>query len=264
MDAVGPHVHVVHTGQIALVELLRLVLPLHGQPGDRRCGQAGVGAEEPLQRGDEVLAGQAMQVQQRQHFGDLRGLAAPGRQDDRRELASLAGELVDALVVDSRRVDLDHARGGEHLARNGVAVAHHQAMAVLVALVGVRVNVRGDLGLQRCGEHPPRAVSHDVVEQRHALRRVSWRDLGVGNYREHGRTLPTRVGARASLDSWTWTRREGIPPDAHPQVSSIARRPRRHSPAACCSSWSHLSDPRHPRHPKSSSPKVELLRGARR
>src|SRR5258705_479907 len=33
---------------------------------------------------------------------------------------------------------------------------------------------------------------------------------------------PTRVGARALLDSWTWTRREGIPPDLHPQVSSIA------------------------------------------
>jgi hypothetical protein len=164
-----------------------------------------------------------MQVQQRQDLGDLRGLAAPGRQDHRGELASLAGELLDALVVDSRRVDLDRAGGGEHLARNRVAVAHHQAVAVLVELVGVRVDVGGDLGLQRRRQHPPRAVAHNVVEQRHATRRVGWRHLGVGNYREHGRTLPTRVDARASLDSWTWTRREGIPPDAHPQVSSIAR-----------------------------------------
>ena len=51
---------------------VRVVLPLRGQPGDRRRGQAGVGAEEAFQRRGEVLAGQAVQVQQRQHLVDLR------------------------------------------------------------------------------------------------------------------------------------------------------------------------------------------------
>jgi hypothetical protein len=46
-----------------------------------------------------------------------------------------------------------------------VAVADHQTTAVLVALAGVRVEVRGDLGLQRRREHPPRTVTHDVVDQ---------------------------------------------------------------------------------------------------
>jgi hypothetical protein len=221
VDAVGPHVHVVHSRQIAGVEGSGVVLPLHRQPGDRRGGQARVGAQEPLQRWDEILAGQAMQVQQRQHLGDLRGLAAPCRQDHRGEPAPLPGALVDAFVIDPRRADLDRAGRGQHPPRRRVAVAHHQATAVLVELPGVRVDIRGDLGLQRRREHPPRTVTHDLVDQRRARRRGRWRHIGVGNYREHGRTLPTRVGARALLDSWTWTRREGIPPDLHPQVSSI-------------------------------------------
>src|SRR5262249_27025550 len=54
------------------------------------------------------------------------------------------------------------------------------------------------------------------------VNRTCWRILSAGDYREHWRTFPTRVGARALLDSWIWTRREGTPPDAHPQVSSIA------------------------------------------
>ena len=198
VDAVGPQVDEVHIGQISFVEDAGVVLPLHGQPGDRRGGQARVRAEEAFQCRDEVLAGQAMQVQQRQYLGDLRGLAAPGRQDHRSEPASFTGDLVDALVVDPRRVDLDRAGGREHLTRHGVAVAHHQTVAVLVELVGVRVDVGGDLGLQRCGEHPPRALTHEVIDQRHARRRGCWRHLGVGNYREHGRTLPTRVDARVS------------------------------------------------------------------
>jgi hypothetical protein len=63
VDAVGPQVQIVHTGQIALVEPAGLVLPLHGQLGNRRRGRARVGAEEPLQRRPEILARQAMQVQ---------------------------------------------------------------------------------------------------------------------------------------------------------------------------------------------------------
>ena len=73
VDAVGPAVHVVHTGQVPLGERLLLVLPLLTQPGHRRGGQPGARAEELLQRGHEVSTGQPAQIQQRQHLADLRG-----------------------------------------------------------------------------------------------------------------------------------------------------------------------------------------------
>jgi hypothetical protein len=85
---------------------------------------------------------------------------------------------------------------------------------MLIELAGVRVDVRGDLGLQRRSEHPPRPVPHDLIDQRPADRgglarplrhgsrrriRGRWRRLALGDYGEHGRTFPTRVGARACL-----------------------------------------------------------------
>jgi hypothetical protein len=135
-----------------------------------------------------------MQIQQRQHFGDLRGLAAPGRQDHRGVPVPLAGGLVDTLFVDPRCADLDRAGRGEHPPRHRVAVSHHQPVAVLVEL-------------------PPGAVAHDLIDQRpagrgglarrlrHGRRRIRgrWRRNALGDYGEHGRTFPTRVGARACL-----------------------------------------------------------------
>ena len=59
--------------------------PRHGKlianVGDHRGRQARGRAEELAQRRDEVPAGQAVQVQQRQHLGDLRGLPRPRWQD---------------------------------------------------------------------------------------------------------------------------------------------------------------------------------------
>jgi hypothetical protein len=63
------------------------------------------------------------------------------------------------LSFHPRRTDLDRARGGEHLARHRVTVAHHQTTAVLIPLSRVRVDVRGDLRLRRRREHPPRAAA---------------------------------------------------------------------------------------------------------
>jgi hypothetical protein len=85
VDAVRPHIHVVHCGQIPVAEGLVVGLPLRGQPGHRRRGQARAGAQELLQRRDEVPAGQPVQIQQRQHLADLRRLPAPRRQDRRGE-----------------------------------------------------------------------------------------------------------------------------------------------------------------------------------
>jgi hypothetical protein len=44
-----------------------------------------------------------MQVQQRQHLGDLRGLPCPLRQDRRGEPPTLTRAGVDTLIVDPRR-----------------------------------------------------------------------------------------------------------------------------------------------------------------
>jgi len=79
-------------------------------------------------------------------------------------------------------------------------VAHHQPPPVLVELVGVLADVGGDLGLQRRREHPARALTHDLVQHRPARLEGGWRVPLLTGYREHRRTFPTRVSARASLD----------------------------------------------------------------
>ena len=134
-----------------------------------------------------------MQVQQRQHLGDLRGLAAPGRQDRRGEPAAFAGFRVGAPVVDPRRGHLDRTGAGQHLAGLVGAVAHHQPAPVLVALVAERGDVGLDLGLQRLGQHPPGTLADDLVDQRRRPRAAGV--IGVGgsrNYGEHGSYLPDR------------------------------------------------------------------------
>jgi hypothetical protein len=70
-------------------------------------------------------------------------------------------------------------------------VADHQPTAVLVELVGVRLDVCGDLGLQSGGEHRPRAVSDDLIEQRPRRLAVVGVLVVVG-YLEHGRTFPNQ------------------------------------------------------------------------
>jgi hypothetical protein len=138
VHAVGPDVDVVGARQVAILEGGVISLPLRGQPRHRRRGQAGRGAEELLERGHEVAGGQTMQVKQRQHLADLRGLAAPRRQDRRGEPPTLATPLVNALVVDARRLDLDRPGGSGDLPRLVKAVAHHQATARRVALISQR------------------------------------------------------------------------------------------------------------------------------
>jgi len=46
-----------------------------------------------------------------------------------------------------------------------VAVAHDQPVAVLIEMVGMGIDIGGDLGLQRRREHLPRAIAHDLIEQ---------------------------------------------------------------------------------------------------
>jgi hypothetical protein len=73
---------------------------------------------------------------------------------------------VGALVVDPQHGHLDRARAGQHLPALMGAVADHQTAAVLVPLAGMRRDIGVHLGLQRLGQHPPRAFPHDLIDQR--------------------------------------------------------------------------------------------------
>jgi hypothetical protein len=193
VDAVDPQVDVVHPGQITVGEGALLGLPGLGQLGDHRRRQPGRRAEELPQRGHEVARGQAVQVQQRQHLGDLRGLPAPRRQDRRGEPLTLAGCGVDALVVDPGHGHLDRARAGQDLAGVVGAVAHDQPVAVLVTLADELGDVGVDLGLQGLGEHPAGALADDLVDQRRAVGAAGVISVGRSrNYGEHGSYLPDR------------------------------------------------------------------------
>ena len=137
-----------------------------------------------------------MQVQQRQHLGDLRRLARPRRQDRRAEPATFPGLGVDALVVDPRGFHGHRTRGGQHLAFAVITVAYHQPIPVLVDLAGMGIDIGGDLGPQRRCEHCPCTITHDLIEQRPARRPVLVGRIRVVDYLEHGRTFPNqRVNA---------------------------------------------------------------------
>jgi hypothetical protein len=47
-----------------------------------------------------------------------------------------------------------------------IAIPHHQAPALLVPLGGELGDVGVHLGLQRLGQHPPRALPHNLIDQR--------------------------------------------------------------------------------------------------
>ncbi len=75
-----------------------------------------------------------------------------------------------------------------------MTVAHHQPVTVLIDLLSMSVDVGAHLGLQRRGQHLPRAVTHNLVEQRFT---TGHGGLVVGlivllDYLEHGRTFPNQ------------------------------------------------------------------------
>jgi hypothetical protein len=132
---VHPHVDVIHSREVALLERLALFLPSLGEAGYARRREPGPGAEELLQGRREVPGGEPVQVQQRQDLRNLRGAAHVRRQDDALEPLSLAGSLIHSLVVDPRSLNLDGAGPAEDLAFVVVAVPDDEGVpGVLVAL----------------------------------------------------------------------------------------------------------------------------------
>jgi hypothetical protein len=84
-------------------------------------------------------------------------------------------------------------------------VADHQPPTGPVDLVGVGLDVRGNLGLQRHREQLPGTITHDLVEQRPAVPGALLVRLGLlVDYLEHGRTFPNQR-ANAGPDQSNWT-----------------------------------------------------------
>ena len=137
------------------------------------------------------------QVQQRQHLVDLRGFAAPRRQDHRTKPHPPSRLGVDPPVVNPRSGHLHRPGRGQHLPALVVAVAHHHSAARLIPLRRQPGEVSADLGLQRLGQHPPGALPNNLIDQRG--RAVGSIGAGrgaviglVGQYGEHGSYLPDR------------------------------------------------------------------------
>ena len=127
-----------------------------------------VGAEELGQRRPEIGAGQAVQIQQRQHLRHPRRLPRPGRQDRRGEPAPLTAHPIDTFVVDPRRPH-SHGTGRRgHLPLSMVTVADDQPATVGVNLATMDVDVGGHLGLQRRRQHLPGTVADNLIEHRRA------------------------------------------------------------------------------------------------
>jgi hypothetical protein len=159
------------------------------------------------------------------------GRGGERRQDRRTEPHPLTRGLVNPLVFDPGLPDRHRTCGRGDLPPGVIAVAHHHPPAVLVELVGVSVDVGGDLGLQRRGEHLTGAVTDDLVEQRRTARRPAGR-VGLRllvDYLELGRTFPDRR-ANAGPDQTCYglqiflgkVRPFTSPAEGHPQVLIIA------------------------------------------
>jgi hypothetical protein len=106
------------------------------------------------------------------------------------------------------------AHGGRIAEENRIrgAVAHHQAAAVLVTNPAELVDVGGDLGLQRRGQHLPGALPHDLINQRRRLHISRQRASHVRHYCEHGCTFPARrSSAGHCLRPLRLGHREGTP-----------------------------------------------------
>jgi hypothetical protein len=112
----------------------------------------------------EVAGRQATQIQGRHQVRDRLRLAQLRREHLTGELLPLPAEH--ALVVAARGFDPHWARADDDFARPGVAVAHHEGAAALVARRSVPPDVRRHLRFERLLEHPAGTLARQSVERR--------------------------------------------------------------------------------------------------
>ena len=228
MDAVGPEVHVVHVRQVPFGERASLGLPGLGELGDRRGRQAlgrcrGTARARARNPRWTARAGTAAATPRRSSASCVPTAAGSPSENRCRSPVSASTRL----SLTRGAVTCDRAGAGEHLARLVAAVAHHQPMPALVALVGELGDIGVDFGLQRLGQHPPRTLPDDLVDQRRRPgRRRGGRTLTLGRIRNYGehRDVPSRpaLHRRSSLEPSIGHPGRYAPSRADPQISSIA------------------------------------------
>src|SRR5271170_612063 len=76
--------------------------------------------------------------------------------------------FIDPLVIHSRLLNLDRPVAGLDLPGRMMAVAHHQAMAVLVEMIAAALNILLDFPLDGRLQCPAGAVAQNVVDGWHA------------------------------------------------------------------------------------------------
>jgi hypothetical protein len=79
--------------------------------------------------------------------------------------------LIAAAVIDSWCLQLHGSRAERELARLGLAVAHHQRVALLVALAAMALDVSVGFRLERLNQHPQRSPARDLIQQQNFLTR---------------------------------------------------------------------------------------------
>jgi hypothetical protein len=164
VDAVGPNVDVALVLERAAAPLLLLLDPGLLEPNDGRRRQAGsLRADQVLQVLREVAGGDALEVEPGDQLVDRLRPSKVRRQNLARETEALA-ILVNSSIIDARLLDVDHTDSGLDLARLAVAVSHNQPATVLVSLVGMIVDVCGNLRLDRLRQHLLGSLFKDLCQ----------------------------------------------------------------------------------------------------
>jgi hypothetical protein len=193
------------------------VITAADSPADEPRNWPRAGTKSPLDSPCRYSSGSTSVI-----FGVFR---AHGGKNRRTEPLPFAGGRVGALVVDPRGSDLDRTSAGQHLPALVIAIAHHQAPAVLAPLGSELGYIGIHLGLQRLGQHPPRALPHDLINQRpRAILTALMAAALARDYGEH-RVVPSRPARqrRSLLETSTRTPGRYTPPQPIHRFQALLR-----------------------------------------
>ena len=163
VNAVGPNINKALAAEVAPGPGLVLAPPDVFEPHYRGCRQArSAGPQQSFQHFAEIARGDPFQVQPRDEFFDAFRAPQVRRQDLGSEPAAPA-LLIEAAVVDPRRLDLELTRAADNGALAGVTVTHHQPPVVLADFVLMGFYVSGHFGFDGLGEHLARSLAQYLV-----------------------------------------------------------------------------------------------------